>query len=721
MTPQHHRRHLPRHDVERRPGHRPGIISAVTGDANAMKYVKGFGLQWNLLPSVSSLKSKNLPIVQSEHKCGNYPWNPAGLPPSTRAAGQRLCLRRRELGVHPQLDQGGRDVYSAWNMVLDTAGKNIDWMRHWPQNALLLVTSSKTLTVTPAYYVFRHVSQYVDPGAKVVGTSGGDALAFKNPDGTIVAVVYNSGAAKTMTVAIGGKKQRSRCPATAGRRSTGSSAPAGAAERQGIWTRRRFADRHGRMRGAAWVLAIAAVGGVAVGLLVHRWRGAVNRRFEGELAAALDRGGAVDLERVQAIGRRLVFGGGGGRAEAAALAFADARLALDYGISTTAEADAVLARFGLPPTVARTTWRRSPPARRRCWPPRKAEWAAAVRTAAAAAAAAPGVPHPLYALGRARALAGDLGGAARALDAATVVSPGFLASRMARAEVLLDLGNAAGARAALTAVLAESAGRHEGAGPDGRGGIRRPAKRANLRRERARDRPRSTPPACRAGGRGAARGPSGQRAQRRGGGRGRAPRRAAPARPCRPVARAARRRRPGGRARHPGPAPRGGRDADARLGRRGGRAGAGAGRRAPLRSPAGGSRDHVARRARGAGGGGVGALGAALGSLGKAGSPARVPDADLDRLGRLVPRKGKAPRAMAGDDPMQAYLDGVAAQLAGDLPRAAERFAHALGGHGDACRAAGEYVAALRAQKRRPDPAAFAPLRAENGRCVNLP
>jgi hypothetical protein len=69
---------------------------------------------------------------------------------------------------------------------------------------------------------------------------------------------------------------------------------------------------------------------------------------------------------------------------------------------------------------------------------------------------------------------------------------------------------------------------------------------------------------------------------------------------------------------------------------------------------------------------------------------------------------------------MQAYLDGVAAELAGDLPRAAARLRQALSGHGDACRAAGEYVAALRAQRLRPDRAAFAPLRAENAHCVNL-
>jgi glucosylceramidase len=61
------------------------------------------------------------------------------------------------------------------------------------------------MNITPAYYVFRHFSQFVDVGAKVVGSSGGDTVAFKNPDSSIVAVMYNSGAAKTSIVSIGGK------------------------------------------------------------------------------------------------------------------------------------------------------------------------------------------------------------------------------------------------------------------------------------------------------------------------------------------------------------------------------------------------------------------------------------------------------------------------------------------------------------------------------------
>ena len=88
----------------------------------------------------------------------------------------------------------GVNSYSAWNMVLDTVGKSLDG---WPQNALLVVDrSAKKLTATPAYYVFRHFSAYIAPGATRIGITGStDAIAFKNPDGSVVVQVYNKGTA----------------------------------------------------------------------------------------------------------------------------------------------------------------------------------------------------------------------------------------------------------------------------------------------------------------------------------------------------------------------------------------------------------------------------------------------------------------------------------------------------------------------------------------------
>jgi glucosylceramidase len=70
------------------------------------------------------------------------------------------------------------------------------------------------ITQTPAYYVFRHVSQYAVPGGNVVGTSSNDAIAFKNPDGSLVVAIYNSGSANnSYVVAIGGKKFSFAMPA----------------------------------------------------------------------------------------------------------------------------------------------------------------------------------------------------------------------------------------------------------------------------------------------------------------------------------------------------------------------------------------------------------------------------------------------------------------------------------------------------------------------------
>jgi tetratricopeptide (TPR) repeat protein len=487
------------------------------------------------------------------------------------------------------------------------------------------------------------------------------------------------------------------------------------------------------MRGAAWVLAIAVVGGGTVAWLVHTRGTAVDRQLDAELAAALDRGGIADLGRAQAIGRRLVLAAGGGRAEAAALAFADARLAIDYGATTAPEAEELLRRFGLSetgsnaPSDGASTMAAGAKA---LLTARSGDREGAARLASIATAAQPGSPYPLYALGRARALGGDLGGAARAFEAAAVVAPAFLASSLAQAEVFLDLGNVTQARLPLAAVLSDSPGdaraqllmdevalasRDHAAPPQGAaicaGAWRPPAiETACLLARAERERRAGDRVAARADAEAAARavpdeprllaraslllaqlGAVDQAAALL----ARARRRAAAEMPAFVWATAAVALGRG----HAGALPAGPRPADPE------------------------TTLLVARAALAAGG--VGALGVALGALGPT---AHAPDADLERLGRLGPRTPRGTSRAAGqlagpataDDPLQAYLDGVAAQLAGDLVKATERFGHALSGHGDACHAAGEYVAALRAQKRRPDPATLARLRAENSRCVNL-
>ena len=89
------------------------------------------------------------------------------------------------------------------------------------------------------------------------------------------------------------------------------------------------------MRAAVWVFAFAAVAGGAVWFLVSRRSDAGTERLLADLTADIDRGGAADLGRAQAVGRRLAFSSPRDRDAAAHWAFASAMLAADYGVDTS--------------------------------------------------------------------------------------------------------------------------------------------------------------------------------------------------------------------------------------------------------------------------------------------------------------------------------------------------------------------------------------------------
>ena len=109
--------------------------------------------------------------------------------------------------IRNAINKGKVTSYNAWNMVLDQNGLGNDTSRDWKQDALL-VANGGTVTATPAYYVFRHLSQYVDAGRP---TSLLPPAATPSRSRTRTAAswpsMYNSGAANSnYVVAIGGKK-----------------------------------------------------------------------------------------------------------------------------------------------------------------------------------------------------------------------------------------------------------------------------------------------------------------------------------------------------------------------------------------------------------------------------------------------------------------------------------------------------------------------------------
>jgi tetratricopeptide (TPR) repeat protein len=472
------------------------------------------------------------------------------------------------------------------------------------------------------------------------------------------------------------------------------------------------------MRGLAWILAFAAAAGVAVWLLVSWRSNAGSEPLRADLAADVDRGALADLGRAQALGRRLALANSRDREAAARWAFASAALAADYGVDTTRETADALAHFGTaPPNDAASVIAASARALDRLYVGSRD---AAGRLATYAAAVDSEQPQPLYALGRARARSGDLPAAARALQAAIIRAPGFVAARTAWAEVELDLGDAKAARGTLQTMRAQTpADLHVAlllneaeAALD----VKTPpltdcpadrwlpasvvatctlARAQRARRDGSRADARKLAEAA------AAAAPEEPRllsrialalcqlgaVDRAAGLVERARRSMAPSAPAFAWAASAvslGRGRASGLPTGPRPA-----DPDVRL--------------------------LVARANLAAGG--VGALSSTLDQLG-AEAPAH--DADLAELARLR-AAARPPAHASADDPVRAFVDGLRARLDGKLDVAADRLRHALSGHGDACRAAGEYRATLRALKQQPDAAAFAPLRAENAYCVNLP
>ena len=459
------------------------------------------------------------------------------------------------------------------------------------------------------------------------------------------------------------------------------------------------------------------------------------------LLGDIDAGSCGELRRAEVLARRLVLADARDDGARAALALAGALLAVDCGLPLTKDVVDV-ASGPLESSGSDDRAQSDAASARALLRVAAGEPEAAIAEAEAVVARAPGLPQPLYALARARARAGDLVGASRALEAAMVIGPAFVPARLAWAEVRLDLGDAVTAAEVLRALpnpdlrarllLDEVERARAPRAPDAAAVAAldaacetsqltdalevsacalRDATRARVAGDRARARVRAVAAAEAA--------PTDPRllseiaqllaelgaVDRAAALVARAERLAAPHMPALAWAEfgvgLGRGRTPAQPAPPFPPPPEG-----PLLEMRAALAAGGVGALAPLITR-GGAADHggdpdLDELAR---------LGELATGSGVAAAPSGTPAAGGSPSGRGTHRD---------DEPMRAYVDGLRARLAGNLPLAAERFSHALAGHGDACRAAGEYGAILRGLKRKADPRVFSALRAENAGCVNL-
>ena len=154
------------------------LIDTVLTDSIAGKHIKGVGFQWAGRSGLPAVKEKypDMGLMMTEQECGNGRNDWSG-------ALHAWALMKHYLS-------NGVNAYDYWNMALLENGLS-HW--GWRQNSLVTVEPEQhSFRYTIEYYLLKHVSHFVQSGARLLRLpEGTDALAFLNPDGSIVLVAAN--------------------------------------------------------------------------------------------------------------------------------------------------------------------------------------------------------------------------------------------------------------------------------------------------------------------------------------------------------------------------------------------------------------------------------------------------------------------------------------------------------------------------------------------------
>ena len=157
----------------------PKLLETAMADPVVSRSIKGVGVQWagkNALPSIHD-EFPALLVFQSEQECGDG---------SNQWSYTSYCWHLMKHYL-----RSGASGYMYWN--ISTAGRGTSsW--GWAQNSLVSVDSaSKTYRYNHDYYLLKHLTHFVAPGARNLSTTGtcDDALAFVNPDDSLVVLMRN--------------------------------------------------------------------------------------------------------------------------------------------------------------------------------------------------------------------------------------------------------------------------------------------------------------------------------------------------------------------------------------------------------------------------------------------------------------------------------------------------------------------------------------------------
>jgi glucosylceramidase len=171
----------------------PDYMRRALSNAKAAHYIYGMGFQWDGKKAIGTIRNEfpSLHLMQTENECGGGENN--------------WTSALHTWGLLKHYISSGAEAYAYWNFILPTPGTS-HW--GWVQNSMVTIdTHTHAVVFTPEYYVMRHFSHYIKPGAVLVTLNGyDDALAFKNPDGSVIVVMANQGdAPQAVQLTVGDK------------------------------------------------------------------------------------------------------------------------------------------------------------------------------------------------------------------------------------------------------------------------------------------------------------------------------------------------------------------------------------------------------------------------------------------------------------------------------------------------------------------------------------
>ena len=157
------------------------FANTILSDEKARSYLTGVGLQWGGKHVIQQIRESypELHYMQTESECGDG---------RNRWVHAEYIFNQMWIYFH-----NGIERYTYWNMALPEGGIST-W--GWRQNSLITVNEETgKMTWQPEYYLMKHLSHFVQPGARVLGVKGrwsSNTIAFRNPDGKIILLVGNS-------------------------------------------------------------------------------------------------------------------------------------------------------------------------------------------------------------------------------------------------------------------------------------------------------------------------------------------------------------------------------------------------------------------------------------------------------------------------------------------------------------------------------------------------